>query len=289
MDCSQCSKISNFYSQIYSAFFKVYGSDTKQLVFSSMDYLHDLFSVEGNVAVVTGASRGLGRAAAIALGSAGARTVLIGRDADSLAETQSLLPKDSSFIIEANVASDDEREMAITKTIETFGTIDILVNNAGIIRRNPVLEYTAEDWDAVIETDLTAVFRWSQSVAKIMKANGKGKIINIASLLSFSGGVNAVAYAAAKGGVAQITKAMANELAKEHINVNAIAPGYFETDATELVRNNPERMKQLVSRIPTGRFGKPDELAGAFIFLASKASDYVNGHILSVDGGFNAY
>ncbi len=254
-----------------------------------MEYLQTLFTVENKVAIVTGASRGLGRAAATALASAGATVMLVGRDAIALKETQLLLKDHKTMVFEADVTSETDRTNVIAKVVKDFGTIDILVNNAGIIRRSPVLEYSKEDWDAVIETDLSAVFQWSQAVATVMMSNGGGKIINIASVLSFSGGMNVVAYAAAKGGVAQITKAMANELAKHHITVNAIAPGYFETDATELLRNNPERMGQLLSRIPIGRFGKPDELAGAFLFLASKASDYVNGHILSVDGGFNAY
>ncbi len=254
-----------------------------------MEYLETLFNLENKVAIVTGASRGLGRAAATALASAGATVVLVGRDAIALKETQLLLNDHKTVVFEADVTAEADRTKVIDQVVKEYGAIDILVNNAGIIRRSPVLEYSKADWDAVLETDLSAVFQWSQSVAKVMISNGGGKIINIASLLSFSGGMNVVAYAAAKGGVAQITKAMANELAKHHINVNAIAPGYFETDATELLRNNPERMTQLLSRIPIGRFGKPDELAGAFLFLASSASDYVNGHILSVDGGFNAY
>jgi 2-deoxy-D-gluconate 3-dehydrogenase len=141
----------------------------------------------------------------------------------------------------------------------------------------------------VIETNLTSVFRWSQDAAKEMMKSGGGKIINIASVLSFSGGVNVAAYAAAKGGVSQLTKALANEWAKHGINVNAIAPGYFETDATSALRKNPERSAQILSRIPAGRFGEPNELAGAFIFLASHASDYMHGHILTVDGGFNSF
>ncbi len=257
--------------------------------FNTMEYLQTLFSLEHKIALVTGASRGLGRAAATALASAGATVMLIGRDTNALEETRLLLKDYTTIVFEADVTSSADRATVIDTIVRDYGTIDILVNNAGIIRRSPVLEYSKEDWDAVIETDLSAVFYWSQSVATVMKNSGGGKIINIASLLSFSGGMNVIAYAAAKGGVAQITKAMANELAKYRINVNAIAPGYFETDATELLRNNPERMQQLLSRIPTGRFGKPDELAGAFLFLASAASDYVNGHILNVDGGFNAY
>lgn len=255
-----------------------------------MDYLHDLFGLIGKSAIITGASRGLGRAAALALNGAGANVILIGRDAKMLEETKSLLQDPSnSQIIEGDVTSDQSREKIISAVKQDFGKIDILINNAGIIRRNPVLEYSDEDWDDVIETNLTSVFKWSQSAAKEMVKSGGGKIINIASLLSFSGGINVAAYAAAKGGIAQLTKAFANELAKHHINVNAVAPGYFETDATSALRSNAERSAQIISRIPAGRFGKPDELAGAFIFLASKASDYMNGHIMTVDGGYNSY
>jgi 2-dehydro-3-deoxy-D-gluconate 5-dehydrogenase len=253
-----------------------------------VNYLTDLFGLSGKTAIITGASRGLGRAAATALSGAGAKVVLVGRDGAALEETKRLLSGEA-MIVEADVTSASDLEATIAATKAQFGSIDILVNNAGIIRRSPAMEYSIEDWDAVIETNLTAVFEWSQACAREMASSGGGKIINIASLLSFSGGMNVVAYAAAKGGVAQMTKAMANEFTKLGINVNAIAPGYFETDATAGVRQNPERMTQLLSRIPAGRFGMPDELAGAFIFLASHASDYMSGHILTVDGGFNSY
>ncbi len=249
-----------------------------------MSYLHELFSLEGKTALVTGASRGLGRAAAIALSSAGADLILVGRDVEALQETQSLLAGEST-IAEADVTSASDREQVIAQA----PAIDILVNNAGIIKRHPVLEYPIEDWDAVIETNLTSVFEWSKAAAIRMKSAGWGRIINIASLLSFSGGSFVPAYAAAKGGVAQLTKAMSNELAAHNITVNAIAPGYFETDATSALRSNPDRMKQLLSRIPKGRFGEPDELAGAFVYLASEASAYMTGHILTVDGGFNSF
>lgn len=255
-----------------------------------MNYTENLFRLDGRTAIITGASRGLGRAAAIALNASGANVVIIGRDPKMLEETKALLPEPSrSSIVEADVTSDASRKQVIKAALHDYGKIDILVNNAGIIRRNPAIEYSSTDWDEVIETNLTSVFHWSQDVAKEMMKSGGGKIINIASVLSFSGGMNVVAYAAAKGGIAQITKALANEWAKHHINVNAIAPGYFETNATAALRANPERTEQILSRIPAGRFGKPDELAGAFIFLASKASDYMHGHILTVDGGFNSF
>jgi 2-deoxy-D-gluconate 3-dehydrogenase len=255
-----------------------------------MNYLNNLFSLENKTAIITGASRGLGRAAAIALNGAGANVILIGRDAAMLKETRSLLAEpERSRIFEADVTSNDARKEIIADVMGDFGKIDILINNAGIIRRDPALEYSEKDWNNVIETNLTSVFHWSQDVGKEMIKSGGGKIINIASVLSFSGGMNVVAYAAAKGGVAQLTKALANEWAKHNINVNAIAPGYFETDATSALRKNPERSAQILSRIPAGRFGEPNELAGAFIFLSSSASDYMHGHIMAVDGGFNSF
>ncbi|HEY6171567.1 MAG TPA: glucose 1-dehydrogenase [Candidatus Kapabacteria bacterium] len=254
-----------------------------------MSYLADLFSLEGKTAIVTGASRGLGRAIAIALNGAGSNVVLIGRNSEELLITQDLLAlRQKSSVVQCDVTSVHEMTLAFEKAEVQFGSVDILVNNAGIIRRNAALDYTEEDWDAVLETNLSSVFMWSQEAGKRMKANDGGKIINIASILSFSGGLNAVAYAAAKGGVAQITKTLANEWAKYNINVNAIAPGYFVTDATSTLRANQERSAYILSRIPTGRYGEPDELAGTAIFLASKASDYVNGHILAVDGGWNS-
>lgn len=254
-----------------------------------MSYLDGLFSLEGKTTIVTGASRGLGRAIAIALNGAGANVALVGRDSEELLITQdSLTSREKSIVVQCDVTSRQEMSLAFEKVDVQFGSIDILVNNAGIIRRNPALEFTEEDWDAVLETNLSSVFMWSQEAGRRMKANGGGKIINIASILSFSGGLNAVAYAATKGGVAQMTKALANEWAKYNININAIAPGYFVTDATSALRANEERSAYILSRIPTGRYGEPDELAGTAIFLASKASDYVNGHILVVDGGWNA-
>jgi len=255
-----------------------------------MTYLSNLFGLEGKTAIITGASRGLGRAAALALNEAGGNVVLFGRDARKLEETLSLLSEpERAVMIEGNVNSEAARKKTITETLQDFGTIDILINNAGIIRRSPAMEFSKQDWNDTIETDLTSVFHWSQDVAAEMMKSGGGKIINVASILSFSGGMNVVAYAAAKGGVAQLTKALANDWAKYHINVNAMAPGYFITDATDALRKNSERSQSIISRIPAGRFGEPDELAGAFIFLSSHASDYMDGHILTVDGGFNSY
>ena len=248
-----------------------------------MSYLDSLFSLDGKNAIVTGASRGLGRAAAIALAGAGARVVLVGRDEEMLKETAKGL--DNTHVIVADVR-DSEKMMEIVSSQER---VDILINNAGIIRRAAAVDYTAHDWYDVIDTDLNAVFSWAQAIGRRMIEQGGGKIVNVASLLSFQGGLNIAAYAAAKGGVAQLTKALANEWAKYNINVNALAPGYMLTDATAALRANGERSKQVFSRIPAGRWGEPDDLAGAIIYLSSSASDYVNGHILAVDGGWLSY
>jgi 2-deoxy-D-gluconate 3-dehydrogenase len=175
----------------------------------------------------------------------------------------------------------------IEKTVSEFGSIDILINNAGIIRRAPASEYSAEDWDEVMAVDLTAVFRLTQLAGQQMLKQGKpGKIVNIASVLSFQGGILVPAYAAAKGGVAQLTRAFANEWAAKGINVNAIAPGYVETDNTSALRGDPVRSRQILERIPAGRWGEPAEMAGAAVFLSSAASNYVHGHVLVVDGGW---
>ncbi len=174
----------------------------------------------------------------------------------------------------------------VEETIEHFGTIDILVNNAGIIRRSPAVDHSEEDWKALIDVNLSSVFRLTQHAGRHMLAKGHGKIINIASLLTFQGGIMVPSYAAAKGGVGQLTKAFANEWASKGVNVNAIAPGYFATDNTEALQNNPERARQILERIPAGRWGDPEDLAGAAVYLASAASDYVHGHVLVVDGGW---
>ena len=175
----------------------------------------------------------------------------------------------------------------IGKTVEEFGSIDILVNNAGTIRRAPAAEYPQEYWDELIAVNLTSVFRLSQLAGQhMLKRGAKGKILNIASLLSFQGGITVPAYAAAKGGVAQLTKALANEWASKGINVNAIAPGYMATDNTTALRQDPQRSRQILERIPAGRWGEPGDVAGAAVFLCSPASDYIHGHIMAIDGGW---
>lgn len=186
----------------------------------------------------------------------------------------------------ADLRHPDRCPELIAQAVAAFGSIDILVNNAGMIRRAPAVDFTAEDWEDVIAANLTSVFRLSQITGRHMLERGSGKIINVASLLSFQGGVTVPSYAASKGGVAQLTKALANEWAAKGVQVNAIAPGYMDTDNTEALRDNPTRSRQILERIPAGRWGSPQDVAGAAVFLASPASNYINGHILVVDGGW---
>ena len=189
--------------------------------------------------------------------------------------------------ISGDLGEADTPRNLIAQTLERFGSIDILINNAGTIRRAPAVDYSDDDWAAVIEVNLSSVFRLSKLAGKQMIENGRGgKIVNIASLLSFQGGITVPAYAASKGGVAQLTKALANEWAKHRINVNAIAPGYMRTTNTAALQADETRNRQILERIPAGRWGEPDDVAGAAVFLASTASDYINGHIMVVDGGW---
>lgn len=250
----------------------------------------DLFRCTGRTAIVTGASRGLGAAAADALASAGANVVLIGRDAEALGAQQARAATHGveALALECDIADHDAIRDAVARATERFGAIDILVNNAGIIRRSPAEEYSLDDWNDVIAVNTTAAFLTAQEVGRGMLERGSGKIINIASLLSFSGGLNVVAYTTSKSAVAGLTRALANEWAGRGVNVNAIAPGYFHTDATAALQRNTERYEALRARIPARRWGEPEELAGAVVFLASRASDYVHGHILVVDGGWMA-
>ncbi len=245
------------------------------------------FSLKGKTALVTGSSRGLGAAIAVALAEAGANVAAHGSSAPPEATRKRIAERGAEAI--ALVGDVGDREVCarlVDETIRRFGAIDILVNNAGIIRRSPAVEQSEEDWKAVIDVNLTSVFRLTQHAGRHMLARGSGKVINIASLLSFQGGILVPAYAAAKGGVAQLTKAFANEWASKGVNVNAIAPGYMATDNTEALQKNPERSRQILERIPAGRWGQPEDLAGAAVFLASSTSDYINGHVLVVDGGW---
>jgi 2-dehydro-3-deoxy-D-gluconate 5-dehydrogenase len=248
------------------------------------------FQLNGKNALVTGSSRGLGAAIALALAQAGANVGCHGKSNDGAATSKKIRQFGRrTFSLAGDVSDTEVQSALIAKTIEEFGSVDILVNNAGTMKRAPAEEYPQSDWDELIATHLTAVFRLSQLAGQhMLKRHSKGKIVNIASLLSFQGGILVPAYAAAKGGVAQLTKALANEWASKGINVNAIAPGYMATDNTAALRQDPVRSRQLLERIPAGRWGEPDDLAGAVVFLCSSASDYVHGHILAVDGGWLA-
>lgn len=254
------------------------------------DYLIEQFGVENKVAIVTGATRGLGQAMAIALGAAGATVVIVGSKPENLAKTAAILDTKNIPHLSLGCDQSDGQQIkaVIEQTISTFGKIDILVNNAGTIKRAPAHEFTDADWNEVINVNLNGVFKFCREAGIHMLKQGSGKIINIASLLSFSGGITVPAYAASKGGVAQITKALANEWASSGIQVNAIAPGYFETDNTYNLRQDQERLTSITARIPSGEWGKPEDLAGATVFLASRASNYMNGHIMLVDGGWMA-
>lgn len=253
--------------------------------------IHDLFDLTGKIALVTGASRGLGAAAARALADAGASVVITGRHGETLEESAtSLRLSTGSEILPlvCDMANPEEIRATVAKVTEQFGSVDILVNNAGIIRRNPAADYTLEDWNDVVNVDLTGPFLAAQEVGRGMIERRSGKIINIASLLSFSGGLNVVAYTSSKSGILGLTRALANEWGGKGVQVNAIAPGYFHTEATSALQKNSERYNALLARIPAGRWGEPDDLQGTILFLASRASDYVNGETIVVDGGWRS-
>jgi 2-deoxy-D-gluconate 3-dehydrogenase len=247
-----------------------------------------LFDLDGKVAVVTGANTGIGQSLAVALARAGADVALVGRSAaEETAEQVRALGRKAA-IIGADLSSIAPVQEVVDGTVAELGGLDILVNNAGIIRRNDALDFTEEDWDAVIDTNLKSLFFLSQAAARHMVKQGGGKIINIASLLSFQGGIRVPSYTAAKSGVAGLTKLLANEWAAKGINVNAIAPGYIATNNTAALQADETRNRQILERIPAGRWGAPSDLDGAVVFLASAAANYVQGHILPVDGGWLA-
>ena len=250
----------------------------------------DRFSLTGRTALVTGASRGLGRAIAIALGEAGANVACVSSKPGGASETAQAIRKlgRESWELACDVSDRIQLSAMADRAESAAGDIDILVNNAGTIRRRAATEYTLEDWDAVMQTNLDSVFILSQRFGRKMVERKRGKIINIASLLAFSGGITVPAYTASKHAVAGVTKAFANEWAASNVQVNAIAPGYFETDNTEALRNDENRSRDILARIPAHRWGEPDDIAGAAVFLASPASNYVNGHLLVVDGGWMA-
>jgi 2-deoxy-D-gluconate 3-dehydrogenase len=248
----------------------------------------DSFRLDGKVALVTGSASGLGAAIAVALAQAGASVATHGnrRPAnDTAAEIAALGCESAAFSADLSSASGPEH--LFSEAVARFGRVDILVNNAGTIHRDAAENTTLESWVDVVQVNLTSVFQLSQLLAKdVFARGGKGKIVNIASLLSFQGGIRVPAYAASKGGVAQLTKALANEWAPRGIHVNAIAPGYIETTNTQALRADETRNRQILERIPAGRWGQPEDLAGAALFLASSASDYVTGTIITVDGGW---
>ncbi|MFV9568865.1 2-dehydro-3-deoxy-D-gluconate 5-dehydrogenase KduD [Thermoanaerobacter mathranii] len=256
---------------------------------SLTDFSMDFFSLKGKVAIVTGGNTGLGQAFTVALAKAGADLFVVTHN-ENWEETKELVEREGRKVafFKAELADKNQIKEIVNRCLEIYNRIDILINNAGTIRRAPLLEYQEKDWEDVINVNLNAVYYLSQEVAKVMVKQGGGKIINIASMLSFQGGKFVPAYTASKHGVAGLTKAFANELAPYNIQVNAIAPGYMITKNTAPIREDKKRYEEILSRIPAGRWGEPFDVMGAVIFLASRASDYVNGHILAVDGGWLA-
>jgi len=247
------------------------------------------FRLDGKRALVTGANTGIGQGIALALAEAGAEVVAVGRS--SMAETEALIAKAGGIChaLKADLGVPKEWQGLIDSAVARFGPLDILVNNAGIIRRADALEFSEKDWDEVMDLNLKAVFFLAQSFAKHVLARGAtGKIINIASLLSFQGGIRVASYTASKGGVAGITRLLACEWAAKGLNVNAIAPGYVVSNNTEALRADPDRNAAILARIPAGRWANPADIGGAAVFLASSAADYIHGTILPVDGGWLA-
>jgi 2-deoxy-D-gluconate 3-dehydrogenase len=246
------------------------------------------FDLQGRVAAVTGANTGLGRAIAEALAAAGADVALIGRSdpAETLAAIKALGRR--GLWVNADLGSKPDYAGMVAQITGTLGGLHVLVNNAGIIRRANAIDFTEADWDAVLDVNLKAAFFLSQAAARHMIPSGGGKIINIASMLSFQGGIRVPSYTASKSGIAGLTRLLANEWASQGINVNAIAPGYFATNNTAALQADAKRNAEILARIPAGHWGKPQDLGGAAVFLASRASDYVHGVILPVDGGWLA-
>lgn len=246
-----------------------------------------LFDLTGKVAIVTGAGRGLGEAIAIGLAQAGADVALVTNrtPADETAGKIRALGR-KTITIQADVGNRSVLPSIVERTVEELGGLDILVNNAGIIRRTPAHEHSFEDWQEVMDVNLNSVFVLCQLAGRHMIEQGSGKIINVASMLSYQGGITVPGYTSSKHAVAGLTKALANEWASKGIQVNAIAPGYMSTDNTEALRDDPVRSVQILQRIPAGRWGTSEDLVGPAVFLSSAASDYMNGHILAVDGGW---
>ena len=246
------------------------------------------FDLAGKIAVVTGANTGIGQAIAVALAAAGAEVACVGRTpAEETAEQIRALGR-RGVLIPADLSTIAPVQQVVDTTLAELGRLDILVNNAGIIRRADAVDFTEEDWDAVIDTNLKSVFFLCQAAGRHMIGQGSGRIINIASMLTFQGGIRVPSYTASKSGVGGLTKLLANEWAAKGVTVNAIAPGYIATNNTAALQADESRNKAILDRIPAGRWGDPGDLGGAAVFLASDAAAYVNGHILAVDGGWLA-
>ena len=247
----------------------------------------DLFKLDGKTAIVTGARKGLGYGIAEGLAEAGANIVGVGPIAMPEIEARGKALGRKFLHVEADLTSQARIPDIVAETVSAMGGVDILVNNAGIIRRADILEFTEKDWDDVMNVNLKSLFFLSQEAARQMAKQGRGgKIVNIASMLSFQGGIRVPSYTSSKSAVAGLTKLMANEMAQFGVQVNAIAPGYMATDNTEALQKDPVRNKEILARIPNGRWGTPDDLKGAAVFLASAASDYVTGYVVAVDGGW---
>ncbi|MEL6671146.1 MAG: 2-dehydro-3-deoxy-D-gluconate 5-dehydrogenase KduD [Bacteroidota bacterium] len=248
------------------------------------------FSVKNKVALVTGASRGLGQAIAVGLAEAGAVVICSSSREGGTDATLALIREKggTAYGLAADLSQRGEIQDLYHQAVAKAGPIDILVNNGGTIARHPATDFPQEAWDRVLEVNLSAAFFLSQLVGKSMIERQQGKIINIASMLSYSGGITVPAYTASKHGIAGITKALANEWAAHNIQINAIAPGYMRTDNTQALQDNPERNQAITARIPAGKWGLPEDMVGPVLFLASEASNYVNGTILNVDGGWMA-
>ncbi len=250
--------------------------------------LTQLFSLQGKVAMITGANTGIGQAIAVSLASAGADIVAVARS--SLTETQALIAQQGRrcICLPADLSDTGVINKLVSDARAQAGSVDILVNNAGIIKRNDAVNYTEADWDAVMDVNIKSVFFLSQAVGRHMLAAGQGKIINIASMLSFQGGLRVAAYTASKSGVAGITRLLANEWAAKGVNVNAIAPGYIVTNNTTALREDETRNREILARIPAGRWGAASDIGGAAVFLASPAANYMHGAVIQVDGGWLA-
>ena len=251
--------------------------------------LIDAFRLDGKVAVVTGANTGLGQGMSVALAQAGAKVVGVARR--SCEDTKKLIEADGGEFTEviADLSDMAAIETIVNGALAAYGQVDILVNNAGLIKRNDAIDFTEDEWDSVIQVNQKMVFFLSQAFAKqYIKQGHGGKIININSMLSYQGGIRVPSYTASKSAGMGLTKAMCNEWASYNINVNAIAPGYMSTNNTAQLRSDSDRSEAIIDRIPAGRWGTPDDMKGAVVFLASAASDYVNGFTLAVDGGWLA-